>query len=184
MKVVLAQAALLACFGYAAFLRDRDGVFWWHPFFMTLAFAFQNVAALIMKQKQRSVYLHVAASSIATVCSGLGAYIVFDVKGGFGVPLTQHLNTWHGQIAAAGALVSVSHAGFAMTYLWPGFLAKSLSRNTRVGIHRFAARILMLLYAASILIGLYKVGMTPMTLSGAAGFALVLTTGVRTQLSI
>ncbi len=158
MKVVLAQAALLACFGYAAFLRDRDGVFWWHPFCLTLAFAFQNVAALVMKQRQRSIYLHVAASSAATVCSAIGAYIVFDVKGGFGVPLSQHLNTWHGQIAAAGAAVSLAHVAFALTYLWPGFLIKSLSRSARVGTHRLAARLLMVFYGASILIGMYKVG--------------------------
>ena len=181
MLVVLTQAALLGLFGYAAFLRERDGVFWLHPFFMVLAFAFQNVAALVMKQKSRSRLLHVAAASCATVCSAVGGYIIFDVKGGTGVPLSQHLNTWHGLIAAAAASVSVAHALFACLFLWPGFgFAGSMRRGTRVAVHRLTARLLLLLYGASLLIGLWKVGMTPATLSGAAGFALVLSTGLRT----
>ncbi len=47
---------------------------------MCVTFAFQNLAAQVMKTKSRPLYLHLAASSGATFASWTAAYIIFDVK--------------------------------------------------------------------------------------------------------
>jgi len=161
------------------FLR-RDGFFWFHPFAMTLAFAFQNLAAHVMKLKTKPLYLHVACSSSATACFALGFYVILDLS----VPLAKYVSTWHGLLAVSTAVVSFAHTAFAMTYLWPGFLIKSLSRSTRVSVHRLLARLLMSLAAATILVGFSRVGLGPTTLTGFIGYALVLSLGIRTQLII
>lgn len=100
------------------------------------------------------------------------------------MPMSQHLTTWHGLIGGISGGLNFAHMLFAASFLFPGFLKTALSRSTRLSVHRLTARLIVVLYGASILIGLYKVQLPPSDPAGLVGFVLVLSTAYKTLRTI